>query len=99
MLTHEYTAICEFARMEAGGKWIIIGLFPNGIATPMIPFPLPMLTFFQVLKTDRPGLYRFKGKLSELTTGNALAHAQGQITAGQAGPIVFPAAFPNLQFK
>jgi hypothetical protein len=85
--------------MEAGGKWIIIGLFPNGISTPQIPFPLPMLTFFQALRADCPGVYKFKGKLSELTTGNALAHAQGQLQTVQAGPIIFPAALPNLQFK
>lgn len=99
MLRHDYTLLCEHARIEIGGKWIIIGLFTNGIATPQIPFPLPMLTFFQALYTDAPGNYKFTARLTELTTGNLLAQAAGGVNAQAAGPVIFPIALPNLQFK
>jgi hypothetical protein len=99
MLTHKYTAVCEYARQEAGGKWIIIGLFTNGIGTPVIPFPLPTLTFFQSLYADSPGHYRFSAKLSQLDTGTVLASVQGGVQTAQAGPVVIALPLPNLQFK
>jgi hypothetical protein len=99
MLTHQYTAICEFARLEMGGKWTIIGLFPNGIGTPAIPFPLPVLTFFQALAADAPGQYKFNAKLSQLDTGRVLVNAQGVIQIVQAGPIIVPVPLANIQFQ
>jgi hypothetical protein len=97
-LSHDYTFICEQARMEMGGKFIIIGLFPNGIGTPQIPFPLPVLTVFIALKADAPGAYKFKGTLSQLDSGASLAQAQGSMQVGQAGPVVMPIPLQNLQF-
>jgi hypothetical protein len=98
-ITHDYTLVCEFARMEMGGKFIIIGLFTNGIGTPMIPFPLPSLTFYNALRADAPGTYNFTGTLAELTTGNVVAQAKGQIQAMMVGPVVMPIQLPNLQFR
>lgn len=98
-LQHDYTMICEFARLEAGGKWTIIGMFPNGIGTPMIPFPLPALTFFQALHTDAKGQYKFTARLTQLITGQMLAQAQGAIQTQQAGPVILPITLGNLQFK
>jgi hypothetical protein len=99
MLTHNYTLVCEHARQEFGGKCTVIGIFPNGIATPQIPFPLPTLTFFQALHADAPGQYKFSAKLSQLDTGTVLAAAQGLIHAGTVGPVIMPIALANLQFK
>jgi hypothetical protein len=99
MLTHQYTAICEYARLEAGGKWIIIGLFPNGIGTPVVPFPLPVLTFFQVLRADAPGQYKMHSKLSRLDTGEIVAGARAQLQVQQAGPVILPVPLLNLQLK
>jgi hypothetical protein len=99
MLTHKYTVVCEYARQEAGGKWIIIGLFTNGIGTPQIPFPLPTLTFFQYLYADSPGHYRFTAKLSQLDTGTLLAKVEGGVHTPQAGPVAIALPLPNLQFK
>jgi hypothetical protein len=98
-LTHDYTVVCEFARHEIGGKFTLIGVFPNGIGTPQIPFPLPMLTFLNMLRADSAGAYKFVGKLSLLATGEKLAQAEGMIQTGAAGPVVLPIAMGNLQFK
>jgi len=87
------------ARPELGGKFTIIGLFPNGIGTPQIPFPLPVLTFFNVLRADSIGAYKFTGTLSVLATGEKLAQAQGIINVGLVAPIILPIAMHNLQFK
>jgi hypothetical protein len=98
-ITHDYTLLCEMARPELGGKITIIGLFPNGIGTPQIPFPLPFLTFFNALRADAPGAYKFSGKLSYLATGEKLAQAEGIIQTAAPGPVVLPIPLPNLQFK
>jgi len=99
MLTHDYTLICEHARLEMGGKWTIIGL-TNGIGVPVLPFPLPMLTFFQAFKADGPmGHRNWNVRLTELTTGKTIAQAQGGLMVAQAGPVYFPVALPNIQFS
>jgi hypothetical protein len=98
-LTHDYTIICELARPEAGGKFIIIGLFPNGIGAPHIPFPLPVLTFFSAMKSDSAAAYKFTGKLSQLATGEMVAMAQGMIQTAAAGPVILPISIGNPQFK
>lgn len=99
-LTHDYTLLCEMARPEMGGKYIIIGLFPNGIGAPHVPFPLPVLTFFNALKTDAPATYKFTARLSQLATGELVgAPVQGFIQAGSAGPVILPLSIFNPQFK
>ena len=97
-LRHQFTIVCEFARLEMGGKWTIIGLFPNGIGTPQIPFPLPMLTFFQVFQPDAPGSYTLNASLRQID-GAVLANAKVQMQIGVIAPVVIPVALPNLQFK
>jgi hypothetical protein len=99
MLTHDYTLICEHARLEMGGKWTIIGL-TNGIGVPFLPFPLPMLTFFQALKADgQMGHRKWNVRLTELTTGKTIAQAEGGMVIAAAGPVYFPVALPNIQFS
>lgn len=97
-LSHDYTLLCEMARPEMGGKFIIIGLFPNGIGAPQIPFPLPVLTFFNALKTDSAAAYRFTGKLSQLATGSPVAVAQGMIQTVAPGPVIVPISIQNPKF-
>jgi hypothetical protein len=99
MLTHKHTIICEHARLEMSGRWTLIGVMPNVIATPMIPFPLPMLTFFHVFDIDAPANLKFTANLTELTTGNKLAQAQGAFPATQAGAVHMQMGLGNLQFK
>lgn len=97
-IQHEYTLLCEFARQEAGGKWIIIGMFPNGIGSPVVPFPLPFLTFFHALRADAPGNYKFTAELRHFDTNQLLAQIKGAMLA-QPGPAVVPVTLPNLQFR
>jgi hypothetical protein len=96
-ITHDYTIICEFVRPEAGGKFTIIGLFPNGIGVPQIPFSLPALTFFSALRADEPGTFGFTATLRPLEGGPPLANANGRIQTAQAGPI--PMQFPLLNLR
>jgi hypothetical protein len=98
-VTYDYTLLCEMARPEIGGKFTIIGLFPNGIGTHQIPFPLPFLTFVNALRTDTPGAYKFRATLTLLVTGEKLAQAEGLIQTGAAGPLILPLTLQNLQFK
>jgi hypothetical protein len=97
-ITHDYTLVCEQARLEMGGKFIVIGLFTNGIGTPQIPFPLPMLTFFNALRADTGGQHKFIGRLTQLLSGAPVAQVQGTIQPPQAGPVIMPMQFQNLKF-
>jgi hypothetical protein len=98
MVTHNYTLICDDFRMEVTGKFIIIGLFPNGLSTPQLPFPLPTLTFFQSLSTDAVGTFKFKGTLRQLDNGTVLATAEGAMFAHMIAPIILPIKLQNLRF-
>jgi hypothetical protein len=97
-ITHDYTLICEQVRIEMGGKFTVVGLTTGGIGLPQIPFPLLSLTFLNVLKTDAPGNFKFSGKLTQLLSGSLVAKAEGFIQPPQAGPVVMPMQFLNVQF-
>ena len=97
-LQHEYTIICEYARLEFGGKWTIIGMFPNGIGAPQIPFPLPSLTFFMAFRADERGAHSLRCTLTQLD-GTKLVEAQMQVQVAQPGPVFLQIPVPNLQFK
>ena len=98
-IRHDYTLICEMARQEIGGKFLVIGLFPNGIGAPQLPLALPLLTFFSALHLEAAGAYRFTGRLSRLEGGTApLAQAQGMLQAAGAGPVMLPIPIQNLRF-
>ncbi len=95
---HKYTIVCEYARQEFGGKWTLIGIFPNGISTPQVPFPLPMLTFFQEFYSSSSGIMKFRGKLSQLDNGAVLAEVPPIQIQIAPGPIIIPIGLGNLQF-
>jgi hypothetical protein len=98
-LQHNYTIICEFARMEFGGKWILIGLFPNGVAAPLLPFAMPSLTFFQMFTPESPGQYHFKAELRHAGSQNLIAQAKGVIPAPRLLPTLVPVTIANVQFR
>jgi hypothetical protein len=98
LITHEYTVICEMARMEVNGRFILIGVLPNGIATPQLPCRLPALTFYNALRADSAGSVNFTGTLAELTSGKTLAQVKGMMQAIMAGPMIMPVTFNNVQF-
>ncbi|HMG87945.1 MAG TPA: hypothetical protein VK574_19595 [Terracidiphilus sp.] len=98
-LTHDYTIVCEMVRPEMGGKFVIVGLFPNGIGTPVVPFPMPLLTFFTLMKADAPGTYNYSGKLSPLATGREISPiVRGVIQAPAVGPAILVHQIMSPQF-
>jgi hypothetical protein len=98
-LSHEYTLVCEMARPEMGGKFVIVGLFPNGMGSPVVPFPMPLLTFFTLMKADAPGPYNFTGRLSLLATGQEISPVvRGVIPAPAVGPAIFVHSIMSPQF-
>lgn len=98
-LTHDYTIVCEMVRPEIGGKFVIVGLFPNGIGTQVVPFPMPLLTFFTLMRADAPGAYNYTGKLSLLATGHEISPiVRGVIQAPAAGPAILVHSIMSPQF-
>jgi hypothetical protein len=97
-LRHLYTVICEQARLELFGKFSLIGVTTGGIGLPQIPFPILSLTFFNVFEADAPGNLKFSGKITQLLSGLVVARAEGTIQPPQAGSVVMPMQFANVQF-
>ncbi len=98
-ITHNFTVICEDFRMEMSGKFILIGVFANGLSTPQLPFPVPGLTFFQSFGADETGISRkFTATLRQLDNGAVLAKVNGQIQASIPAPIIMPIKLQNLRF-
>lgn len=100
-LTHRYTLVCELARPEMiGGKFFIVGLFPNGLATPVVPFPMPMITFLTIIETDAACNYEFTARLSQLATGEAVAApVRGRFQTPGPGAIALANTIQNPQFR
>jgi hypothetical protein len=100
-LTHKYTVVCELARPEMiGGKFFIVGLFPNGIATPVVPFPMPMLTFLTLLEADGPCNCAFTGRLSQLVTGETVGvPVNGRIQIPGPGSVALVNTIQNPPFR
>jgi hypothetical protein len=99
MVAHKYTLVCEDVRMENNGKFIVLGLFTNGIATTQIPFPCPTLTLFHSLNIDTPGQYKFRMRLMQLENGSVIAQVDGGFTLPQPGAVPLVLKIPNPQFK
>lgn len=95
-IKHKYTLICDDVRKEDNGKLILIGLYQKVIALPQIPYILPSLTFFQVLETDRPGMWGVKIKLQHLESGKNLIEGVGQIGFQTVGEGVNSLRFGNV---
>jgi hypothetical protein len=85
--------------MEMSGKFILIGVFANGLSTPQLPFPVPSLTFFQSFGTDEVGGRNFTATLRQLDdAGTLLATVKGQIQASVVAPIILPIKLQNMRF-
>jgi len=67
-LIHQYTLLCDEVRQENNGKFFIIGLYTPDVAVPAVPFALPALSFFNVIKSDAPGTFEFTFKFTHLGT-------------------------------
>ncbi|MBZ5550465.1 MAG: hypothetical protein LAO22_21320 [Acidobacteriia bacterium] len=95
-IKHKYTLICDDVRREDNGKLIIIGVYQKVIALPQIPFILPSLTFFQVLESDRPGMWSVKIRIQHLESGKNLIDGAGQIGFQQVGEGINSLRFGNV---
>ncbi len=98
MVKAKYVLVCDEARREDNGKFIIIGLYTPDLSVPQIPFTTPSITFFLCLESDRPGMFRFNVKLEHLETGQNLAEGMGQMQFGAPGMGIAPVRFGNVQF-
>jgi len=98
-ITHNFTVICDDVRMEIGAKFILIGVYANGLSTPQLPLVLPSLTVFQSFSADEVGVSRkFKATLRQLDNGAVLFAVEGNIQSAIDAPIVMPMRLSNLRF-
>lgn len=67
---------------------------------PQLPFPMPTLTFFMNLESDRPGNFSFRMKLQHQESGAIIAQGMGVMPVMiPKAPIIFPAKFGLFQFN
>ena|ERR1039458_10234327 len=99
-ITEKYILMCDDFRIENNGKFIIVGLYMTDITVPSLPFPLPTLTFFCALESDRPGTFRFSFRLRHEESGRNIAEGMGQAPVGDhTKPIVMPIKIGGLQIN
>lgn len=98
-LTHRYTLLCDEVRQENNGKFIILGLYTPHMTVPQIPFPVPAVTFFICLDSDRPEQLQFNVRLTDLTNGQQIAQAMGMMTIVRPGMGISVIRFPNVVFQ
>ncbi len=95
-IKEKYTIICDEVRQENNGKFIILGVYMGTITIPQIPFVLPSLTFFQLLESDRVGLFNVRMKLQHLETGKNLVEGMGGINIVRPGQAINALRLPNV---
>ena len=96
MIKEKYTIICDEVRQENNGKFIILGVYMGTITIPQIPFVLPSLTFFQLLESDRVGMFNVRMKLQHLETGKNLVEGMGGINIVRPGQAINALRLPNV---
>lgn len=94
--TEKFTIICDDVRREDNGKLMILGMYVKAIVIAQLPIVLPSLTFFQMMETDRPGMWNMKMKIQHLETGRPIVQAGGVLNAPQVGPFINVMRFPNI---
>lgn len=67
------------------------------MGVPMLPFQMPILSFFHGLRADSTGQFQFTGRLSELASGKLLAQATGFIQVNQPGTVHVAIALGNIR--
>jgi hypothetical protein len=99
-ITARYILICDDFRREDNGKFILIGLYTPDMVVQQIPFPMPTLTFFLNLESDRPGNFGFRITLQHQESGTILGQAMGMIPVlNPAVPIIMPVKIGGIQFN
>jgi Family of unknown function (DUF6941) len=98
-IIQKHAIVCDDARQENNGKWILIGMYTPDMQVPQIPFVLPTLTFFAWLESDRPGSFPFRIKLEHLESGASMAEGMGVMQFAKPGIGVSTIRFGGLQFS
>ena len=99
-VTARYILVCDDFRREDNGKFILIGLYTPDMVVQQIPFPMPTLTFFLNLESDRPGNFGFRITIQHQESGTILGQAMGMIPVlNPAQPIIMPVKIGGIQFN
>jgi hypothetical protein len=99
-ITENYILMCDDFRVENNGKFIIVGMYITDMTVPSLPFPLPTLTFFCSLESDRPGTFRFSFTLRHEESGRNIAQGMGQAPVNDhRQPIIMPVKIGGLQIS
>jgi hypothetical protein len=99
-ITARYILVCDDFRREDNGKIILIGLYLPDMVVQQIPFPMPTLTFFLNLESDRPGNFGFRITIQHQESGTILGQAMGMIPVlNPAQPIIIPVKIGGIQFN
>jgi|ERR1019366_4681184 hypothetical protein len=98
-ISPKYVLVCDEARQEITGKFIIIGLYQQDLVTAQLPVVLPGLTFFVGVESDKPGNYQCRITLQHLESGQTVAEGMGGFGIQRPGFGSFPIRLPNLQLN
>jgi len=97
-ITHYYTVMCDIVRREDNGKWLLIGVYEDTLGLAQLPAPIPGLTFFMRLESDRIGVWNARVRLEHLETGERIFDGMAMLNFQRPGTGMVPIATPPFQF-
>lgn len=96
-ITHRYTIMCDQVRREDNGKWLLLGVYEDTLGLPQLPAPLPGLTFFMRLESDRLGVWNAQVRLEHAETGQRIFEGMAMLNFQRPGGGMVPVATPPFQ--
>jgi hypothetical protein len=96
-ITQKHSIVCDDARQENNGKWILIGMYTPDMAVPQIPIVLPSIAFFGWIHSDRPGSFSFRMKLEHLESGRVVQQGMGSLNFPKPGDGISLVRFGGIQ--
>ena len=96
-ITYKYSVMCDQVRREDNGKWLLLGVYEDSMGLPQLPTPLPGLTFFMRLESDRLGVWNARVRLEHLESGRKLFEGMAILNFQRPGSGMVPVPTPPFQ--
>ncbi len=97
-ITQKFSVMCDEVRIENNGKIMVIGMYTPNMTVFQLPYVAATLTFLLWLESDRPGLFQFNAKITNLESGQIVVQAMGGAQFHTVGSGIAPIRFVGVQF-
>jgi hypothetical protein len=98
-IDHKYTVMCDQVRREDNAKWLLIGVYEDSMGLPQLPAPVPGLTFFMRLESDRIGVWNANVRLEHSESGRRIFEGMVLLNFQRPGAGMVPVPTPPFHFE